>query len=66
MLKTAIAAALVIAASLQASVAAAPVPDISRAKQILQGGLHPTKVKACKKGKPCGNSCIAQDKTCRK
>lgn len=23
-------------------------------------------IKVCKKGKPCGNGCIAQDKTCTK
>ena len=64
MFRTAIVAALVSAASLQATEAAAPA--IAHVKQVLQHGLQPTEVKACKKGKPCGNSCIAQDKTCHK
>ncbi|KFI28455.1 hypothetical protein [Paenirhodobacter enshiensis] len=64
MFRMTIAAALVVAASAQTASAASP--DIARARQTLQNGLHPTEVKACKKGKPCGNACIAQDKTCRK
>ena len=32
----------------------------------LSGGTAETKAPHCTKGKPCGNSCIAQDKVCHK
>jgi hypothetical protein len=32
----------------------------------LSGGAAETKGPHCTKGKPCGNSCIAQDKVCHK
>ena len=32
----------------------------------LSGGSAETKGPHCTKGKPCGNSCIAMDKVCRK
>lgn len=32
----------------------------------LSAGAHEAKGPHCTKGKPCGNSCIAQDKVCHK
>lgn len=38
----------------------------SAALKLLLGEQAPDNVKACKKGKPCGKSCIAKNKRCNK
>ncbi len=41
----------------------------AEARRSIDGASAPaahTCCKICKKGKPCGNSCIARNKTCRK
>lgn len=38
----------------------------SAALQMLLGEPAPETIKACKKGKPCGKSCIAKNKRCNK
>lgn len=53
----------IILANATASCASTPAPDPSSATMLAANDDQPC-CKVCRKGKACGNSCIARDKQC--